>query len=71
MGMKAKSGNYAVHHMGYMDYQVIDVRNNQVCGNFRNLSESFGCAMQLDRSDKMAWDEHYQDDAGAHHYKYS
>jgi hypothetical protein len=54
-----------------MDYQVIDVRNNQVCGNFRNLSESFGCAMQLDRSDKMAWDEHYQDDAGAHHYKYS
>ena len=71
MGMKAKSGNYAVHHMGYMDYQVIDVRNNKVCGKFRNLMESFNHALRLNKFEKMAWDEHYQDDAGAHHYKYS
>ncbi len=71
MTVKARSGNYAVHHVGYMEYQVIDQRDGTVCGNFRNLSESFGCAMRLEQSDKMAWDEHYQDDAGANHYKFS
>ena len=33
--------------------------------------EAFSRAMQLHQSDKMAWDEHYQDNAGANHYKYS
>lgn len=53
MGMKAKAGNFAVHHMGYMDYQVIDVRNNQPCGNFRNLSEAFGYACHLVKLEKQ------------------
>lgn len=51
--MKAKAGNFAVHHMGYMDYQVIDVRNNQPCGNFRNLSEAFGYACHLVKLEKQ------------------
>jgi len=53
MAVKAKSGNYAVDHVGYMSYQVIDVRNNQICGNFRNLSESFGHAMHLSKLEKQ------------------
>ncbi len=53
MGMKAKAGNFAVHHIGYMDYQVIDVRNNQVCGNFRNLSNSFEYALHLSKLEKQ------------------
>lgn len=71
MAVKAKSGNYVVHHTGYMEYQVIDERDGSLCGTFRNLSEAFSRAMQLHQSDKMAWDEHYQDNAGANHYKYS
>jgi len=70
MSIKVKSGHFAVHHVGYMDYQVVDMRDNQVCGKFRNLSESFGHAMQLNNQDKMAWNEQYQDSSGAHHYKY-
>ena len=53
MAVKAKSGNYAVDHVGYMSYQVIDVRNNQSCGNFRNLSEAFGFAMHLSKLEKQ------------------
>lgn len=53
MAVKAKSGNYAVHHTGYMAYQVIDQRSGEVCGNFRNLSESFGYAMRLSELEKQ------------------
>jgi hypothetical protein len=53
MAVKAKSGNYAVHHTGYMAYQVIDQRDGTVCGNFRNLSESFGYAMRLSQLEKQ------------------
>lgn len=53
MAVKAKSGNYAVHHMGYMDYQVIDERDGTLCGNFRNLMESFGYAMHLNKLEKQ------------------
>lgn len=53
MAVKCKSGHYAVDHVGYMAYQVIDVRDNQVYGNFRNLSESFGYAMQLNKLEKQ------------------
>jgi hypothetical protein len=53
MAVKAKSGNYAVHHTGYMAYQVIDQRSGEVCGNFRNLSEPFGYAMRLSQLEKQ------------------
>ena len=53
MSIKAKSGHFAVHHMGYMDYQVIDVRDNKSCGNFRNLMEAFGFAMHLSKLEKQ------------------
>jgi hypothetical protein len=53
MAVKAKSGNYAVHHTGYMAYQVIDQRSGEVCGNFCNLSEPFGYAMRLSQLEKQ------------------
>lgn len=53
MKIKAQSGSYAVYYVGYMAYQVIDVRTNRVCGNFRNLMDSFGYACDLWKAEKQ------------------